>query len=70
MRRERNGWRLYCKTRILSGPNAGKECGRTATCMIVVASTGEPCCGTHARAYLPAALARLAYWNVKERSWS
>jgi hypothetical protein len=61
--------RALCLSTVLSGPRAGLRCGNFATCVIVVMNTAEPCCGTHARAYLPTALARLAYYDERSRSW-
>ncbi len=58
---------MRCRHRILTGPRAGEPCRYEATVLVLMTET--PACGTHARAYTPRGLARIAYWSEKQRAW-
>lgn len=61
---------IACGACILRGKNAGRRCGRHATAIVIAGwQPGLFVCGVHARAWLPRALARIAYWNPKARAW-
>lgn len=58
---------MKCEARIERGPRAGQLCRHQAT--MIVTLVGMRVCGTHARAWLPTGLARIAYWNPVTRTW-
>ena len=58
---------MKCQQIILRGRKAGQKCQNAASMIIV--GDGTRTCGVHARAWLPRALARIAYWNPRERAW-
>jgi hypothetical protein len=58
---------MKCYATIERGPNAGYACPHKATMIVVF--DGHPVCGTHARAWAPRGLIRLAYWNRKAQAW-
>jgi hypothetical protein len=46
---------------------AGERCRYHATVILLWNHTLA--CGTHARAYQPQGMARIAYWSEKQRAW-
>jgi hypothetical protein len=62
--------RIPCGATVQRGPRAGMTCTNSATAVVVAPiERGMPVCGHHAREWLPWAIARIAYWNVREQAW-
>lgn len=58
---------MTCQQTYVRGYRAGRVCGKHATMIVVL--DGTLTCGTHARAWLPKGLARIAYWRPREQAW-
>ena len=65
--RDRGATPMTCGYAIQRGPRAGQDCRLPAR--FIVLAEGRFACATHAQAWARPDLARIAYWDRKQKQW-